>query len=141
MAEGDYKILELVENVGGKIVVEEFCEGIRHYWQGVRTDRDLLRALAERYFLKRVPCAFARPSIGERFTFLKELIREFKVDGVIWYELMYRDSYDIESYYFDEVLKKELNIPMLKIESDYDPLEKASFLTRVETFVETIRRK
>jgi benzoyl-CoA reductase/2-hydroxyglutaryl-CoA dehydratase subunit BcrC/BadD/HgdB len=49
---------------------------------------------------------------------------------------MYRDSYDIESYYFPETLKRETGLPMLKIESDYDPAEIGPMRTRVETFVE-----
>lgn len=140
MAAGDYKVIDLVEEIGASIVVEEFCEGIRHYWEKVEPNGDLIEALADRYFGRRVPCAFFRPA-RERFDFLLKLAKEFNVDGVLWYQLMYRDSYDIESFYFPEVLKRELGISMLKIESDYDVGEMGPFRTRIETFSETIRRR
>jgi len=53
---------------------------------------------------------------------------------------MYRDSYDFESYYFPPMLEKETGLHMLKIESDYDASEIGPFRTRVETYIETIRR-
>ena len=138
LAHGDYKILSLIEETGAEVVIEEFAEGIRHYWETVRVDGDLMEALADRYFKRRVPPAWFRPG-RERLDFIIKLAKEFHVDGVIWYQLMYRDSYDFESYYFPDMLKKETGLPMLKIESDYDAAETGPFRTRVEAFIETIR--
>lgn len=140
LALGDYKVLDLLEGAGAVVVMEEFAEGIRHYRQRVKTNGDLMEALAERYFMKRVPPAWFRP-VEERLDYLIELAREFSVDGILWYQLMYRDSYDIESTYFSQKLKKEMDIPLLKIESDYDVSEKGPFRTRIETFVETLKRR
>jgi len=52
---------------------------------------------------------------------------------------MYRDSYDIESFYFPDILRKETDLSMLKLTSDYDYSEVGPFRTRVEAFVETMR--
>jgi len=139
LAYGDYKILSLIEETGAEVVAEEFGEGTRHYWETVRVDGDLMEALADRYFTRRAPPAWFRPS-RERLDFIIKLARDFKVDGIIWYQLMYRESYDYESYYFPDILKKETGLRMLKIESDYDAAEIGPFRTRVETFIETIRR-
>jgi len=51
---------------------------------------------------------------------------------------MYRDSYKIESYVFQEQLKRMTGLPMLVLESDYDPSEIGPMQTRVETFIHTI---
>jgi len=139
LAYGDYKILGLIEETGASVVVEEFAEGMRHYWETVRGDGDQMKALADRYFARREPPAWFRPS-RERLDFIIKLAKEFKVDGVIWYQTMYREAYDLESYYFPDMLKKETGLRMLKIESDYDAAEIGPFRTRVETFIETIRR-
>ncbi len=139
LARGDYKILSLIEETGAEVVIEEFAEGMRHYWETVNPDGDLMEALADRYFRRRVPPAWFRPG-RERLDFLIKLAKDFKVDGVIWYQLMYRDSYDFESYYFPPMLEKETGLHMLKIESDYDDSEIGPFRTRVETYIETIRR-
>ncbi len=138
LAMGDYKVLDMTEETGAAIVVEEFAEGIRHYWENVQVNGDLMEALADRYFRRRMPPAWFRPS-RERLDYLIELAKDFNVDGIIWYQLMYRSSYDIQSFYFEKILKKALDIPMLKIESDYDVSERGPLRTRIETFVEIIK--
>lgn len=140
LALGDYKVLDLVEEAGGVVVMEEFAEGVRHTRERVKTNGDLMEALADRYFRRRIPPAWFRPA-KERLDYLMGLAKEFSVDGILWYQLMYRDGYDIESTYFEKRLKKETGIPMLKIESDYDVSEKGPFRTRIETFVETLKRR
>jgi benzoyl-CoA reductase/2-hydroxyglutaryl-CoA dehydratase subunit BcrC/BadD/HgdB len=62
------------------------------------------------------------------------------VDGVIWYQLMFRESYKTESYYFPEQLKRETGLSMLEVESDYDPAESGNMRTRIETYVDNLAR-
>ena len=141
LAMGDYKVLDLLEASGAQIVIEHFDEGLRDYWENVGSDGDLMRALADRYFMKRVPAAYLRPS-RQRLDFILKLARDFKVDGILWYQLMYRDGIDIQSYRFSQILKTELDIPMLKLQSDWDTAgEIGPFKTRIETFVEMINRR
>ena len=139
LAWGDYRIVDLIEEAGGTIVIEDFAEGIRPYWWSVKTDGDLMANLADTYFMHRVPPAWFRPG-DERLHFLVKLAKDFEVDGVIWYQLLYRESYKMESYYFPEILKKETGLSMLTLESDYDPTDTETMRTRVETFINTIRR-
>jgi benzoyl-CoA reductase/2-hydroxyglutaryl-CoA dehydratase subunit BcrC/BadD/HgdB len=141
LAIGDTKVLDLLEASGAQIVIEYFDEGLRDYWENVANDGDLIKALADRYFMKKVPGAYFRPS-RERLDFILKLARDFKVDGILWYQLMYRDGADIQSYRFSQILKRELNIPMLKLQSDWDMAgEIGPFRTRIEAFVETIGRR
>ena len=136
---GDFKILDLIEEAGGEVVIEEFAEGIKPYWHDVKTTGDPMASLAEAYFMDRVVPAWFRPAT-ERLGYLVQLAKDFFVDGVIWYHLMYRESYKIESYYFPEVLKKKTGMSMLTLESDYDPAETGQMRTRLETYIESIRR-
>ena len=138
LALGDYRVLDIIEEAGGVVVTEELAEGIRPYWESVKPDGDLMGALADCYFMRRVPPAWFRPG-KERLNFLVELAKDFNVAGVIWYQLMYRESYKLESYYFPDILKRETGLPMLTLESDYDAAEAGPMRTRVETFIETIR--
>jgi benzoyl-CoA reductase/2-hydroxyglutaryl-CoA dehydratase subunit BcrC/BadD/HgdB len=140
LALGDYKVLDLLESAGASVVIEEFAEGVRHYWEQVEVGGDLMEALADRYFRRRVPPAWFRPS-RERIDFVIKLARDFKVAGVLWYQLMYRDSYDIQSSYFEKILKEQTGLPMLKIQSDYDVSERSPLKTRIETFLEIIRKR
>jgi len=139
LALGDGKVLDLTEGAGGVIVVEEFAEGIRPYWENVNPNGDLMAALVDGHFTRRVPPAWFRPG-RERLDFLVKLSKDFNVDGVIWYQLMYRESYKTESYYFPDILKRETGLSMLTLESDYDAAEVGQLRTRIETFIESIGR-
>jgi benzoyl-CoA reductase/2-hydroxyglutaryl-CoA dehydratase subunit BcrC/BadD/HgdB len=139
LALGDSKVLDLVEEAGGVIVIEDFAEGMRPYWGSVDLNGDLIESLANCYFMERPAPAWFRPS-REGLEFVVKLAKDFTVEGVVWYQLMYRESYKTESYYFPTILKREVSLPMLTVESDYDPLETGPLRTRIETFVETIRR-
>lgn len=139
LASGDSKIIDLTEEAGGVVVIEEFAEGIRPYWGMVNPSGDLMEALTECYFMQRVPPGWFRPG-KERRDFLIKLAKDFNVLGVIWYQLLYRESYKTESYYFPDILKRETSLTMLTIDSDYDPSEVGPLRTSIETFVETLRR-
>ena len=41
LAMGDYRVPDMVEEAGGSIVIEEFAEGIRPYWENVSANGNL----------------------------------------------------------------------------------------------------
>jgi benzoyl-CoA reductase/2-hydroxyglutaryl-CoA dehydratase subunit BcrC/BadD/HgdB len=137
LAMGDQKIFELLEDIPAKAVIvrEEFAECIRPYSYDVGLDGDPIEELAEAYFMKRIPPAWFNPS-DDTTDYLIQLTKDFNVDGVIWYQMMYRESYDMQAKYFEEKLKKTSTIPMLKLETDYDTSEKGPFKTRIETIIQ-----
>jgi benzoyl-CoA reductase/2-hydroxyglutaryl-CoA dehydratase subunit BcrC/BadD/HgdB len=135
---GDYKLLELIDNVGGNIVVEEIFEGVRTYWRDITIGRDPIESLVQGYLIDRIPPAFMRDSAKKRLDHIIKLISEFNVSGVIWYELRYCETFDSESFYFAQKLK-ENDIPFLIIESDYDKSYIGQIETRIQAFTEMIR--
>jgi benzoyl-CoA reductase/2-hydroxyglutaryl-CoA dehydratase subunit BcrC/BadD/HgdB len=134
---GDYKILELVKEAGGDIVIEEICEGIRYYWNKIESKGDIIQSLAKGYLVDRVPCAFMRYSTRKRFDFVLKLIKDFDVAGIIWYELLCCETYDAESYFFSQKMG-ERNIPMLILESGYSTADTGQLKTRIEAFLEIL---
>lgn len=140
LALGDYKVVDLLEETGAAIVFEDFAEGMRHYSQKVEVNGDPMKELAQRYFMKRLPPAYAKPATSERFAYFLDKAREFNVDGIVWYSLMYRDIYDMEGFLFEKVAG-EKGFPVLKITSNYDYGEKEPLRTRIETFTEMIKRR
>jgi benzoyl-CoA reductase/2-hydroxyglutaryl-CoA dehydratase subunit BcrC/BadD/HgdB len=139
MADGDYKVLELVEAAGGEIVTEELCEGMRYYWHDIENKGDLWSSLARAYLVDRIPCAFMRRSAKKRLDFVLKLVQDFAVSGIIWYELLQCEVYDSESYYFAQRMW-ERNIPMLILESGYGTSDIGQLRIRIEAFIEQIRR-
>jgi len=139
LAYGDYKVLDLLEEAGASVVIEEFCEGMRDYWQQVDVNGDPVLSLVNHYLMKKMPGAFFRGSTKERFSCLKDLVRQFNVNGVLWLALLFRETYDIERYLFEQA-SEFLDLPKLTVQSNYDAGETESFRTRIETFVTIIER-
>jgi hypothetical protein len=78
--------------------------------------------------------------VGIGSTFWSSWPKSLMWTGVIWYQLMYCESYKLESYYFPEILRRETGLPMLTVESDYDAAEVGPLRMRLEIFVESLRR-
>ena len=138
LARGDSKVTDIIEDSGGVVVMEEFAEGIRPYWNNVGLEGDLMANLAKSYFMDRVCPGWFRPGT-ERLDFLIKLAKDYKAAGLVWYQLMYRESYKVESYFFPEILKEKTGLNMLVLESEYGYAENGPMKTRIETFVNTIR--
>ena len=129
VAFGDCGIYEMIESAGADIVIEDVFEGLRDCRYDAATnggadsadpaDRpDPLDALTRARLVGRVPAAFMRSSTGPRFEYISQLIRDFRVQGVIWYELLCCEFYAQDAFFFENRLR-ELGIPMLTIESNY----------------------
>jgi len=138
ISDGDYKVLDLVEEAGGNIVIEEVYEGIRYYWHTIDSRGDPFESLARGYLQDRVPPAFMRYSTRKRLDFVLKLIADFNVSGVIWYELLGCETYDAESYYFSRKMEEQ-KIPMLILESDYGMAGVGQMKIRIEAFIEMVK--
>lgn len=73
---------------------------------------------------------------------MKRLIKEFSVDGVIWYQLSFEEVYNMESSILAKSME-EMRIPFLKLESSYEYSREAMgpLITRIESFIDSIRTK
>jgi benzoyl-CoA reductase/2-hydroxyglutaryl-CoA dehydratase subunit BcrC/BadD/HgdB len=139
---GDYVVPRLIEESGGVIAAEFLDEGMRHCQWPVKMDGDLLKNLGETYYLERTPPSIFQPAWEDRAEAMKRLIRDFNIDGVIWYQLSFEEIYDMECSIIAKVLN-EMNIPFLKLESSYEYSREAMapLTTRVESFIETVRQR
>jgi benzoyl-CoA reductase/2-hydroxyglutaryl-CoA dehydratase subunit BcrC/BadD/HgdB len=139
---GDYVVPKLIEDLGGVIVREFLDEGLRGYGYTVKDEGDLLANLGKTYYLERTPPSIFQPAWGKRVESVKSLIKEFSVDGVIWYQLSFEEVYNMESSILAKSME-EMDIPFLKLESSYEYSREAMgpLITRVETFIESIKTK
>ena len=135
---GDYDIINLITEAGADVVIEEIFEGIRDYRHVVDGSGDPLGRLAWSYLHDKKPAAFVRGATRKKIDFVLDLIKEFDVHGVLWYQLLCCELYDEESYLFEKVLR-ERGIPMLVVESDYHNLAVGPVKTRLEAFVEILQ--
>jgi len=139
LAYGDYDILDIVEECGGDVVIEDVFEGTRDYWHTVAPGSDdPIETLARSYLLEKAPRMFMRSSTQARVDEVLRLAEEFAAEGVIWYQLVCCELYDEEAFYFEKRLQ-EAGLPMLALEADYGGLRAGGVRTRVEAFLELIQ--
>jgi len=139
---GDYVVPKLIEDSGGVIAAEFLDEGMRQCAWNVKTDGDLMINLGETYYSARTPPSVFQPAWEARIESMKQLIRDFNIDGVIWYELSFEEIYDLECSIIAKVMD-EMKVPFLKLESSYEYSREAvgPLTTRVESFIESVKQR
>ncbi len=132
----DDEIIQIIEDLGGIVVGDDFCAGMRYYWDNVEYDEDPLRALARRYLTK-IPCARMYPDAA-RFDFIREICDRYKVSGLINYNLKFCDPFQLKKLPLKTFVQNELNIPVLIIEREYTEADRMQIQTRVQAFLEML---
>jgi benzoyl-CoA reductase/2-hydroxyglutaryl-CoA dehydratase subunit BcrC/BadD/HgdB len=130
-------IVDLIEGAGGVVVCFENCTGLKPILEDVdESAADPIRALAEKYH--HLPCSVMTENQA-RIGSLRGLVEEYRPDCVI--ELVWQAclTYDIESLRVRRLVEDELDLPYLKIETDYSRSATASMEVRVEALYETVR--
>ncbi|MCU0599451.1 MAG: 2-hydroxyacyl-CoA dehydratase family protein [Desulfobacterales bacterium] len=142
IAVGDYLVPKLVEDSGGVIVAEFLDEGFRHVDHVVSSHGILMKNLTQAYYSDGVPPCIFQPAWRERMEHLKRLIRDFAVDGVVWYQLSFDEIYDMEYPVMAKAMG-EVEVPILHLESSYEYAREATgpLATRVESFISSIKAR
>jgi benzoyl-CoA reductase/2-hydroxyglutaryl-CoA dehydratase subunit BcrC/BadD/HgdB len=138
MAIPNWKMHHIIENLNAQVVVEETCTGTRYFENEVchsgETLEDLIKNMADRYL--NINCACFTPNDGRNEDVLR-YADEYKVDGVIYYNLSFCHTYAVEYKKMEKALK-EKGVPVMFIETDYSTEDSGQIKTRVEAFLEMI---
>ena len=139
MAIPNWKLHHILETAGAAVVCEESCTGTRTFSDLVPetggTLEEQLKAIADRYM--QIHCACFTPN-EERLDDVVRLAREYKVDGVVHYNLQFCHTYANEAVKMEQRLEKA-GIPLLRIETDYSDEDTGQLKTRIEAFLEMIK--
>ena len=124
-----------VEKNGGNVVCYENCSGTKRSDNWVDTAReDILDAIADAYL--QIGCAVMTPD-KIRLQRLKDLIRQYRVDGVMDLSLQACQPYLLETAVIRS-LCRELKVPYLALETDYSTADSGQLDTRIAAFLETL---
>lgn len=140
----DTLFVEMIEECGGHIVVDDLCFGSRAYFFEVEETPDPLEGLARSY-LNEIKCPRTfRESPGthlgdleNRFGHIDRLAREFGARGIVYFTLRYCDTHAFDLPDLREYLQIK-GIPTLVIEEEYPVIGMARLKTRIEAFLEMI---
>ncbi len=135
----DPEFIELIEGQGALVVTDATCFGTRLMWRRIDEDEpDPIRAMAQYYVHDRPSCPRMHGDQPRRLDFLKELVEEFKVDGVIGERMNFCDIWQVEHFMTGGDLKEE-GISFTQVDREYILAGKGQLQTRVQAFVETMK--
>jgi benzoyl-CoA reductase/2-hydroxyglutaryl-CoA dehydratase subunit BcrC/BadD/HgdB len=140
MAVPNWKLPSIIESAGAVVVGEESCIGERGTQNMVSTDGEnvdaLIENLVDRYFT--IDCAVFTPN-PTRAEHALQIGRDAKADGVIQYALQFCSPYQMEAPLLERHVESG-GLPVLRIDTDYSQEDVGQLRTRVEAFIEQIRR-
>ncbi len=135
---GNAKVHHIIEKSGMQIVADESCTGIR-YFRGLVDEipasiDGMMEAIADRYY--NIDCSCFSPNT-ERAENLVGMVKEYQVQGVVQNILQYCHTYNVEAKAIENCLG-EIEIPSIKIETDYSQEDMGQIRTRLEAFAEML---
>ena len=139
----DSSFIELVEECGAHVVMDDLCTGSRFFWQDVDETEDPFDGLVRRYLDIHCPRTL-KPQAGareddleNRFGYIRRFIEDWEAAGAIFYIVRYCDTCELEGPDLKEYLNG-LNLPVLMIEDDYSTSTMGQLRTRIQAFLEMI---
>lgn len=137
IADGDRRLLDLIENqLGARIVVEDHCTGFKIAQTVVSETGDPYKALAEGY-IDQSPCSRMKP-LEERIEGSVNLAKDYNVDGVLYVYLKFCPCYGQTKNQFFRHFQK-LGVPILELPIDYSQSDEGQLKTRLEAFIEVLK--
>ena len=134
------EFVKSIEAQGGLVVTDELCTSTR-YWSDpvvLEEGQSPLKAISRRY-LNNFPCARMVPS-DERFNRVINLVKEFKVDGVVSQIIRYCVPYAHDLPLLRDRLK-EIEVPVLALDVEYGTSGSGQIQTRVQAFLEMLEAR
>lgn len=136
------KVPLLIEEMGGVLAADETCMGERGLYDPVSvidaSFDGMMRSLASRYTKPCTCPVFVDNS--QRIYRIKQMIKEHKIQGVIYHVLRGCLVYDYEYQLMEEAIGK-MDIPIIRVESDYNEEDVEQLRIRIEAFIELIKMR
>jgi benzoyl-CoA reductase/2-hydroxyglutaryl-CoA dehydratase subunit BcrC/BadD/HgdB len=143
----NWKVPTLIEegNPMGVLVADEMCSSERLLYDPVGIDEwsmdDMLNAIGERYLMASTcPCFTSNDGNEDRINWLLNKVKEWNVQGVIYYVVRGCMLYAMEYTRVKKVLDKA-NIPVYYLDTEYTREDVGQLKTRVEAFLEMLNAR
>ena len=136
---GDTKLIDIIEQLGGRIVGDDLWSGL-NFFLNLEIKEPTPYGVADAY-LDRVPhgsLPYLDLKSDGRLANLKHQIQAFSADGIIYHTLRYCDAFTFKAGETKDVLGK---LPFLEIHTEYSGSDFEAIRTRVEAFIEMIKSK
>ncbi len=129
------EILDVLEESGGRVVADDLCTGLRHFYPVTGEGERPMDRLIDRY-IRRFPCP-SRARAVDRAPQLINLIRRSGAKGVVFLLQKFCTPHLADLPILNEALKKE-GLPSIVVEMEETGFMEGQLRTRLESFFEMI---
>ena len=131
------KVLDILEEAGGRIVADDLCTGLRHVHNPAGVGSDAVARIIDRY-INRLPCP-SRARARQRLPFLLDLVRRSGTRGIVFLFQKFCTPHLADYPILRDELRKE-GIPLLTLELEATGVTEGQLKTRLQSFMEMIER-
>jgi benzoyl-CoA reductase/2-hydroxyglutaryl-CoA dehydratase subunit BcrC/BadD/HgdB len=131
----DHKgIIDTIEETGADLVCADISNGVKYFEGQIDPGTDPVAAIASYYLEKHTSAR--RLDTDVRMQHVFDLVREYRVDSIIYYVLKFCDT-NLHDYPYIKERLREKKIPVLFIEGERNATNIAGTRTRIQTFLES----
>jgi len=140
----DIPFIEIIENSGANVVIDDICMGTKSYWFNVEDTSNPLDGIAHAY-LNDINClrtyrqrwGSREEDLENRFGHLLKFAQDYQVKGALLFTIRYCDNYEFDIIDIKDYLENA-GIPSFVIEVDYSLNSIQWMKTRIQAFLEMI---
>jgi benzoyl-CoA reductase/2-hydroxyglutaryl-CoA dehydratase subunit BcrC/BadD/HgdB len=139
MLPGDQLLIKVIEDCNTVVVTDNLCTGLRSF-ETLTINEPTVEGIAKAYLFSN-PCAsvqYLDTDEDDRLAHILRLIKEYDVQGVVYYALRFCDPYAFKDNDLKTFLAKRANVPMISIHAEYGEAEEGRLRTRIQGLLETI---
>lgn len=140
----DYEFSEILENCRCYVAADRYCFGAFPGRQQIplRDDMPALEQVCD-YYLETNQCPrfMSQEKILERRETVKQLVREYRADGILYEQPKFCDFWGYERTLAVQVMREEYGIPTLGIDREYVVHGSGQLSTRIQAFMESLEIK
>ncbi len=137
-------LIKLAEDAGALVVADRFCFGSlpgRNQIQ-LNDEEDVLTQICRWYMVNgKCPRFMNTAKILERQTYVDQIAKEYKADGLIYQQVKFCDYWGYERASQFHIMHDEFNWPVLSVDRPYVFSTSGQLRTRIQAFVESLEVK
>jgi len=142
----DAAFVDIIENCGANVVMDDLCTTARWFWREVELDGDLINNLC-RHYLDNIMCPRTLrqgtnhiSELENRFGYLNKYASEFNATCAIAHTMRLCDTFEFDVPDLEDYLTKQ-GLPFFNLEVEYKLSSMEQLRTRIEAFLESVAEK
>ena len=137
----DTDFIKVVEDSGAFVCADRYCYGSLPGRDPIELndDEDALTQICRAYMYRaECPRMMDTASMDGRRSYVDEMAREYKADGIIYQQMKFCDPWAYEKMMGSTILRDEYGWPVLAVDRPYTIGTSGQMRTRVQAFMESI---